>query len=250
MVVTGGSSGIGRAIALCAAAKGAHVLVVDIRDTPLEGGDATTALGDVAFLNGDVTCRSSLDKVVEDCVRRWGRLDVWVNNAALDLTDPPHQLDQRLLSTTLEQWALVHATNTTGYFLGAQAAVSQFMKQECSTSSGLRGKLINITSQHGMVACPGNIAYGTSKAAAAYMTKQIAVDYAEHGIACNAVAPGKIVKDGGKRLVKPYSVQRTPCRRLGVPEDVARAVCWLASDESTEFVTGATLMVDGGWMAY
>jgi glucose 1-dehydrogenase len=133
--------------------------------------------------------------------------------------------------------------------LGAQVAVKQFLAQEKSLATGLRGKVINVTSQHGMVACPGNIPYGTSKAAAAYMTKQIAVDYAVHSIACNAVAPGKIVKDPA-RPVAQYSLQRTPCARLGQPNDVATAVCWLASHEATEYITGATIMVDGGWMAF
>lgn len=139
--------------------------------------------------------------------------------------------------------------NQKGYFLGAQVAVKQFLAQEKSLATGLRGKVINVTSQHGMVACPGNIPYGTSKAAAAYMTKQIAVDYAVHSIACNAVAPGKIVKDPA-RPVAQYSLQRTPCARLGQPNDVATAVCWLASHEATEYITGATIMVDGGWMAF
>ena len=250
IVVTGASSGIGRAIALCAAAKGAHVVIIDQRDTPLEGGVPTTAAdSSIVFCRGDVTRRDNLREVVAEAVRRWGRLDVWVNNACVDLTDPPHHCAQRLLDVSEEQWDRVQAVNQKGYFLGAQVAVRQFLAQEKSLATGLRGKVINVTSQHGMVACPGNIPYGTSKAAAAYMTKQIAVDYAVHSIACNAVAPGKIVKDPA-RPVAQYSLQRTPCARLGQPNDVATAVCWLASHEATEYITGATIMVDGGWMAF
>ena len=117
---------------------------------------------------------------------------------------------ERLTDTTIEQWERVQRVNTTGYFLGAQAAVRQFLRQSPRPESGLRGKLINISSQHGMVACPGNLPYGTSKSAAVYMTKQIAVDYAADLIACNAVAPGKIVKDP-RRPVAQYSINRTPC---------------------------------------
>ena len=113
----------------------------------------------------------------------------------------------------------------------------------------MRGKVINITSQHGMVASPGNIAYGASKACGAYFTKQWAVDYAPHAVTCNAVAPGKIVVDP-TRPVKQYSLSRTPCPRLGTPDDVASAVCHLAGDEVGAFVNGHNLMVDGGWMAY
>ena len=184
-----------------------------------------------------------------ECVGRWGRVDVWVNNAAIDLTDPPHNCAGRLLDTTREQWDRVHSVNTTGYFQGARCAVLRFLEQDASPVTGLRGKLINISSQHGMVACPGNIAYGTSKAAAVYMTKQIAVDYAKKGIACNAVAPGKIVCDP-RRAVTAYSTSRTPAPRLGTPEDVAAAVCFLASDEAGAYINGHNLMCDGGWMAY
>jgi len=100
-----------------------------------------------------------------------------------------------------------------------------------------------------MVACPGDIAYGIGKAAAVYMTRQIAVDYASHNIACNAVAPGKIITgyDDDNRA---YSLARTPCSRLGKPEDVASAVVYLASNMASSFVTGANLMVDGGFTAY
>ena len=143
----------------------------------------------------------------------------------------------------------MHRVNTTGYFLGAQVAVEQFLRQPPRPETGLRGKLINISSQHGMVACPGNLPYGSSKAAAVYMTKQVAVDYARDLITCNAVAPGKIVKEP-TRLVAPYSYARTPCMRLGTPDDVAGAVCWLAGDEAGAYMTGHNLMVDGGFMAF
>ena len=82
-----------------------------------------------------------------------------------------------------------------------------------------------------------------------YLTKQVAVDYAKEGVAVNAVAPGKIVKEA-TRPVAAYSYARTPCPRLGTPADVASAVCWLASDGAGQFITGHNLMVDGGWMCY
>lgn len=281
VAVTGGASGIGRGIVLAAAARGCRVVCLDTRQSPLEGGvpaaeehAAAGSGGEVLFVRGDVTERADVAGAVAMAVRRWprrcllvapgryltaserdrianrwGRLDVFINNAALDLTDPPHSLPQQLTSTTLEQWERVHRVNTLGYFLGAQVAVEQFLRQEPRAQTGLRGKLINITSQHGMVACPGNLAYGTSKAAAVYMTKQIAVDYAEQLIACNGVAPGKIVKEAA-RPVSQYSYDRTPCKRLGTPADVASAVCWLASDEAGSYQTGHNLMVDGGWMAF
>jgi NAD(P)-dependent dehydrogenase (short-subunit alcohol dehydrogenase family) len=104
-----------------------------------------------------------------------------------------------------------------------------------------------------MVASPGDIAYGTSKAGVAYLTRQVAVDYAAQGIVCNAVAPGKILTGKTGRAIDPamiaYSHARTPWPRLGRPEDVAGAALFLASDDAM-YVTGENLMVDGGWMAY
>ena len=100
IVVTGGSSGIGRSIALSAAKQGAHVVIIDKRDAPLEGGAATTDGSGIILVRGDVSKKADLEAAAAEAVRRWGRLDVWVNNAALDLTDPPHNRDQKLLSTT------------------------------------------------------------------------------------------------------------------------------------------------------
>jgi NAD(P)-dependent dehydrogenase (short-subunit alcohol dehydrogenase family) len=103
-----------------------------------------------------------------------------------------------------------------------------------------------------MIACPEDIAYGTSKSAVVYITRQIAVDYAKDLIICNAVAPGKIVTGKAGRAAEPrwmdYSRARTPMPRLGTPDDVASAALFLASDEAT-FITGENILVDGGWMA-
>lgn len=254
MVVTGGASGIGKSIVVVAAQKGCNVIYVDMRDSPLEGGCTTAeaaagASGEVVFMRGDVTSEADLNAAAASAVERWGRLDVWVNNAALDLTDPPHSREQSLTKTTLDEWSRVMSVNAAGYLLGSQAAVNQFLRQPVRQPVGLRGKLISITSQHGMVACPGNVPYGCSKAVAAQMMRINAVDYAKDQIASIGVAPGKIVKDP-ERPVAEYSRVRTPCPRLGTPEDVALAVALMACDDARDFMTGFNLMVDGGWMAY
>eukprot|EP00037_Helgoeca_nana_P011518 m.103506 g.103506 ORF g.103506 m.103506 type:complete len:327 (+) comp20883_c0_seq1:187-1167(+) len=260
VVVTGGSSGIGREIALLCAAHGARVIVFDLTPDPLEGGLPTaveaakrragtvggdklnTGHGEVLFLQGDTAAEGGCARAVDEAVERWGRLDVWVNNAAIGQGGT-------LLETSAESWDKVLGVNARGYFLGCKAAVTQFLRQPITEASGLRGRLINISSQHGMVACPGDIAYGVGKAAAVYMTRQIAVDYASEGIACNAVAPGKVLT-GVDSDVREYSLNRTPCPRLGRPSDVAQAVLFLASDMASCFITGTNLMVDGGWTAY
>jgi len=243
-IVTGGASGIGKAIAIKFAQEGARVLVADIVDTPLEGGDTTVdaiqATGGVAeFVRCDVTSASDLDGVVD----RTDRLDIMVNNAAI-------RSPKRMHETTDDDWDNVMGVNAKGVFMGCRAAVRQMLRQE--PRDEVRGRIVNISSQHGMVRSPHAFAYGVGKAAVVYMTRQIAGDYAADGIVCNAVAPGKILTGRGGAAVAPevleYSHTRTPWPRLGRPQDVANAALFLASDEAT-FITGENLMVDGGWMA-
>jgi NAD(P)-dependent dehydrogenase (short-subunit alcohol dehydrogenase family) len=137
--------------------------------------------------------------------------------------------------------------NLTGVFLMCRAAVRQMLRQEVRGEA--RGRIVNISSQHGMIAAPEDIAYGTSKGGVVYITRQIATDYAKHQIVCNAVAPGKILTGKSGRAVESrwieYSRLRTPMPRLGKPEDVARAALFLASDEAA-MVTGTAFEVDGG----
>ncbi len=243
-IVTGGASGIGKAIAVKFAEEGARVLVADIIDEPLEGGDKTVdqiraAGGTAKFVCCDVTKSADLEAVVA----RAGRLDIMVNNAAV-------RSPKRMHETTDEDWDHVIDVNAKGVFLGCRAAVSKMLSQE--PKDDVRGRIVNISSQHGMVRSPNAFAYGVGKAAVVYMTRQIAGDYAADGIVCNAVAPGKILTGRGGGATAPdvleYSRARTPWPRLGCPLDVANAALFLASDEAT-FITGENLMVDGGWMA-
>jgi NAD(P)-dependent dehydrogenase (short-subunit alcohol dehydrogenase family) len=116
----------------------------------------------------------------------------------------------------------------------------------------VRGRVINISSQHGMIGPPGHVAYATSKGGVVNLTRQLAVDYGRHGILVNAIAPGKIMirpPEESDPEVMAYSYARTPFGRLGRPEDVAGAAAFLASDDSL-YVSGTNLLVDGGWMAF
>jgi len=250
VVVTGGASGIGKAICLKAAAEGAKVVVADIREDPREGGENTVDMisdvgGEAVFMTVDVTRWDDVDRLISDTVSRYGALDVMVNNAAA-------HGGKALLETSEEEWDQIMAVGAKGMFFGCKRAIQQMITQEPREGAEARGRIVNISSQHGMIRSPNDFAYGVSKACAVYMTRQIAGDYAEHGIVCNAVAPGKILTGKTGPAIAPeaiaYSHARTPWPRLGRSEDVASAVIFLASDDAS-YITGENLMVDGGWMA-
>jgi NAD(P)-dependent dehydrogenase (short-subunit alcohol dehydrogenase family) len=247
-IVTGASSGIGRAIALSFAAEGATVVIADIVQEALEGGETTLALislsgGRAYFEQTDVAQWDQVDALVSKTVERHGRLDIMVNNAAIFS-------GTGLLETTDAQWAHVMGVNLTGMFNGCKRAVQQMITQQ--PHSDVRGRIINLGSQQGIVTSPHDTPYGVSKAGAIYLTKQIAVDYAEQLIVCNCISPGKIVTGKPGLPMDPALLEnarrRTPWPRLGRPEDIANAAVFLASDRAT-FITGSNLVVDGGWLA-
>jgi glucose 1-dehydrogenase len=250
VVVTGGASGIGRAISILFAEEGANVVIGDVTEEVKEGGEPTKAVieaagGSVRFVPTDVSKWADIDKLVGTAVDTFGSLDVMVNNAAI------MGGGTKLLETTEEDWDNVMAVNAKGVFFGCKRAIQQMLTQPVNGDA--RGRIVNISSQHGMICAPGKIAYGVGKSTVVYMTRQIAVDYAEDNIICNAVAPGRILtgKPLGGAGSDPleYSKMRTPMPRLGRPGDVASAALFLASDEAT-YITGHNLMVDGGWMAF
>jgi NAD(P)-dependent dehydrogenase (short-subunit alcohol dehydrogenase family) len=169
-----------------------------------------------------------------------------VNNAAVFHA-------RNILATTEDDWDSLMAVNLRGVFLCCKRALMQMTTQP--PVHEVRGRIVNISSQHGMVGPPDFFSYGVSKGGVVQLTRQLAVDYARDGILVNAVAPGRILtgthpgEDDPTGAALAYSRSRTPYPRLGRPADVAGAALFLASDDCT-FVSGHNLLVDGGWMAY
>ena len=195
------------------------------------------------FHRTDVSRWADVDALVSETAARHGRLDVMVNNAATFS-------GTALADTSEAQWETVMGVNMTGLFHGCKRAVQQMLGQ--APLGEARGRIVNLGSQMGIVTAPRDTAYGVSKAGAIYITRQIAVDYAKDLIVCNAISPGKVVTGKPGLAMDPALLEnarrRTPWPRLGRPQDVANAALFLASDQAS-FITGANLVVDGGWLA-
>ncbi|CAH0125477.1 Glucose 1-dehydrogenase 4 [Arthrobacter sp. Bi83] len=253
-IVTGAASGIGRAIALRFAREGASVVVSDIREEPIWSGEeavpTVTAIqqegGTAVYQQTDVSKAQDIDALIARTVDEFGRLDILVNNAGVVFSSS-------VLDTSEEDWDKVMDVNLRGQFLSCKRAIQQMIAQD--PIGEVRGRIVNIASQQGFIGPPNFFAYAVSKGGMIQMTRQLAVDYAQHGILINGVAPGRIITGthpGEIDMSDPvlaYSRSRTPYPRLGRPEDVAGAVLFLSSDDCT-FVSGHNLPVDGGWLAY
>jgi glucose 1-dehydrogenase len=253
-IVTGSSSGIGRAIALRFAREGANVVVSDIREEPIWSGDDEKPTADlIAAENGsavfqqtDVSDAEAIDRLVNRAVDEYGRLDILVNNAGLVFSSS-------VLDTSEDDWDRLMDVNLRGQFLSCKRGIRQMVDQD--PIGEVRGRVINVASQHGLVGPPDFFAYAVSKGGMIQMTRQLAVDYAKHGIIVNGIAPGRIITGthpGEVDMTDPvleYSRSRTPFPRLGRAEDVAGAALFLASDDCS-YISGHNLLVDGGWMAY
>jgi glucose 1-dehydrogenase len=248
-VVTGGSSGLGRGIALLFGQAGAAVAVnyhgsqkgaeEVVRQIEAAGGRAMA-------LRADVSQQADVDTMFARAVEQFGAVDILVANSGI-------QKDAAFTDLTLEQWRQVIDTNLTGQFLCAQAAVRQFRQQGDRGVSKARGKILHMSSVHEVIPWAGHANYAASKGGVALLMKTLAQEVAEEGIRVNGIAPGAIrtainadaLQGEGAREV----LKLIPYNRIGDPEDVARVALFLASDMS-DYVVGATLFVDGGMTLY
>ena len=242
-VVTGAGRGIGKAIALALAESGADLGLLDRTTEQLaETGVAVAAFGRRAVVAAvDVSDGASIRRAASEVLTAFaGRADILVNNAGIAGR-------QSILETTEEEWDRVIDTNLRGTFLCTQAFVPPMIAQG-------RGRIINLGSTFGLVGHPNRAAYAASKGGIIQLTRQFAAELAPHGITVNAVGPAIIKTDLVLPIIQPgmpygeMGLQKTPLGRFGEPEEVAWPVVFLAS-AAASYITGHTLMIDGGWTA-
>jgi NAD(P)-dependent dehydrogenase (short-subunit alcohol dehydrogenase family) len=239
-VVTGGSSGIGRAAALAFAAEGARVAIGARR--ALEGEETARLVreqgGDAIFVPTDVRHSDQVERLVSGAVDRWGRLDCAFNNAGIEgpVFIPTAEYSE-------QDWDEIIAINLTGVFLSMKHEIPHILKQG--------GAIVNNSSIAGLVGGTFNAAYFASKHGVVGLTKAAAIEYADAGLRVNVVCPAVIETDMANRAFSEMwerAVGMHPIGRVGTPAEVANAVVWLCSDRAS-FITGHALPVDGGYVA-
>jgi NAD(P)-dependent dehydrogenase (short-subunit alcohol dehydrogenase family) len=242
-VITGGASGIGRGIAYRFAAEGAEVIIADLNEAAgAETAEAAAAAGlpSVSFVPADVADERSVEAVVGEAVRRFGRLDCMVNNAGIG------GAFGSVMETSVDHWDATYAVLVRGVFLGIKHGARAMV------AKGIEGSIINVASLAAFSGGNGPIAYSSAKAAVVNMTQAAAVELAAHRIRVNAICPGAIKTPMLERGLPAHpddvlkSLQPWPV--VGSVEDVAGAAAYLASDDA-RFVTGTALVVDGGMHA-
>jgi NAD(P)-dependent dehydrogenase (short-subunit alcohol dehydrogenase family) len=234
--ITGASTGIGRGIAELFVREGARVVLLARRPDVLDR--TSVEIGDphrVATVAGDVGDPGDTRRLVDTAIERFGGLDVLVANAGIHRVAP-------FLETSIEMWDEIFRTNVRGAFLTSQAAAAAM-----AARGG--GSIVVIASTNGFVAEPEMAAYNASKAALVLLARSMAIDLAALGIRVNVVAPGTIVSEMTRPMLDAgFGFGAVPLGRIGEPLDVAWPALWLASDEAS-YVTGATIVVDGGQIA-
>jgi NAD(P)-dependent dehydrogenase (short-subunit alcohol dehydrogenase family) len=247
-LVTGGSRGIGAATARALAEAGARVIITDVSDA----SGLAEELGGLSRRQ-DVTREDEWVRLMDFVRAEAGGLDILVNNAGVFL-------QKSLFDTTLEEWRRLHAVNVEGVFLGCKHAAPLLAERAPRWPGG--AAIINISSVAGLVGSPGAICYNASKGAVRIMTKGLALELARSRIRVNSVHPGYIETDMGREVVTRVAASRkvdedearrriaggTPLREFGQPHNIADAVAFLASDRAA-YVTGAEMVVDGGYTA-
>jgi len=240
-IVTGGSSGIGLATARMFAAAGARVVVADISD-----GTSVAAEIEGSYVACDVTDADSVDRMVASTVDKHARLDLFFNNAGIEMHGS-------IVDTDREQHRKLIDVNVNGVYYGLQASIKAMLKND----GPIRGAIVNTASVAGITGVPGMSTYNASKFAVVGLTRNAAVEYGAAGIRVNCVCPGiirtpmgeaAISELGGPEALEAIGAAAHPLGRIGEPEDVARLVTFLMSDDAS-FISGAAVTVDGAMSA-
>jgi NAD(P)-dependent dehydrogenase (short-subunit alcohol dehydrogenase family) len=238
-LITGAASGIGRATSLVFADEGAQLVLADVDDAG--GRETASAAGETLYVHCDVADPAQVDALVNAAVEHFGRLDCAFNNAGIG------GASATLAEYDLESWDRVLAINLTGVFLCMRSELRQMLAQRA-------GAIVNAASVAGMMGYPKLAAYNAAKHGVIGLTRTAALEYADHGIRVNAVCPGWIetpmVLDQGPAPASDPRIYEaiagmSALNRLGLPEEIARAVAWLCSDAAS-YVTGHPMVVDGG----
>ena len=254
-VVTGASSGIGRACAVALARAGATVVVNYSGLGRTTGDDAEAVVAEIRKAGGegvamraDVSQEADVEAMFAETVRRFGTVHILVANAGI-------QRDAPFVDMTLAEWRQVLDVNLTGQFLCARAAVREFLRRGPQPDiSAALGKIICMSSVHEVIPWGGHVNYAASKGGVMLFMKSLAQEVAQHRIRVNAIGPGAIQTAINRPAWETPEALKAlltliPYGRIGQPEDIARAAVWLASDQS-DYVTGTTLFVDGGMTLY
>jgi len=243
-VVTGGSKGIGHAIAERFGHEGMHV-IINYHSDPTGAANAVRAVtdngGQAIAVQADISTEAGAQKLLTTAVDNFGGLDVWVNNAGMEIKSPTHEL-------SLADWNKVTAVDQTGVFLGSRIALTYFKAQ------GKPGNIINLSSVHEKIPWPTFASYAAAKGSVKLFTQTIAMEYAKDNIRVNAIGPGAIntpinAAKFADKAQYDKTVSMIPMNRIGTPAEVAAGAAWLASTESS-YVTGITLFIDGGMTLY
>lgn len=238
-IITGGGTGIGRGIALMFAKEGAYVAVCGRRREPLEEvvNSIEDAGGEAIYCLTDVSSSKEITEMVDTVLMKWGQIDILVNNAGIYIAHD-------IASMSEDEWDKIMSVDAKGVFLASKAVLPHMLRQNA-------GKIINIASIAGLFGFEQSAAYCAAKGAIVNLTREMALDYAPKGIHVNAIAPGVIESEMTDPLLKNDQTKKAfldkiPAGRIGIPEDIAYASVYLASDESN-YVVGQTLVIDGGW---